>query len=211
MSMLALALVALLVLLGCTWFFFGKAVNMFTSDAPAEITVATPTAPEFEAAEAKMNQLRAAVRSNQSTTVSFSATDLNALIARDADLASRKGRTRVSIADSRATFELSVPLEKASLPRLKHRWFNGNVRLGFSYDDTDGFSFDPDWIEANGHHLTGGFLRAIASGFSRSFTTSFEDSLDKNSGGAFWKQVKSITLEGDQLIVTTRGPTGTTI
>jgi hypothetical protein len=204
MSMLAVAFVGLIVLLVCGWFLYVKGVDMFTADAPVEIAVSAVSDQDFVAAEGKLNDLRMSVRSGSATTARFSAAELNALIARDPDFVSRKGRVRVDIPDGRATIEMSVPLEKVPFPRMKGRWFNGTTRLGFSYDE-DGFNFDPDYIEANGNHLSGGFVSSFASSFSRSFTTSFEKGIENNGGSSFWRNVKSMRLEGNELVIETRG------
>ena len=210
MSFFVIGLIALFVLLGCGWFFYVKTVNNLTADRPVEVAVTTPTAVEYSAANAKLTQFRAALRQEQAATVSFSAADLNALIARDPDFASSRGKLRVSIADSVATMEMSVRLDSLPFPRLSHRWFNGSTRFRFNYNDGD-FVFDPLWIEANDHRFSGSFLRSFTSSFNRSFSKSFEESMEKNRGGSFWKNVKTMTLEGDQLIITTRGEAGSTI
>lgn len=204
MSFFIIGLIAFFILLGCAWFGYSKAVSMFTADAPVAIAVATPTSDEVAAANAKLDEFHAAVRRNQAATIAFTSTDLNALIATNPDFAANKGRLRVTLADSQATLEMSVSLASVHLPRLKHRWFNGSARARFSYEDGD-FDFDPLWIEANGHELSSGALRSFGSSFSNGFSRSFEESMDKNGGSAFWKSVKSMSIDGDRLIIQTRG------
>jgi hypothetical protein len=210
MSFLIAGFVALFVLLGCTWFFYVKAVRMFTAEGPVEIAAPATTEAEHSAAQIKLNAMRHAMRGGQAGTFAFSAAELNALIARDPEFASRKGRTRIAIQDSIATVDMSVSLSDVPLPRVKERWFNGSTRLGFSYDGS-GFDFDPQWIEANGHHLSGGFLHSLATGFSSSFTTSFEQGMGRAGAAEAWRNVKSMRLERDQLIIETRGESGTSI
>jgi len=204
LTLLIVGFLGLVALVGGAWFLTTKAVSMFTAPAPAEVALEMPSEAEYAAAEGKLAQMREAARSAQATTIAFTAADLNALIARHSDFAAHKGKTRIDIADSIATIELSVPLVSFPWRRVQSRWFNGSARLGFLYDD-DGFTFDPQWIEANGHQLSGPILRSFASSFSQSFTTGFRKGLEKNDGSAgFWGNVKSITLEGDTLVVTTR-------
>lgn len=200
----------LVLLLVCGWFFFSRAANMFTSDAPVEIAVATPSDAEYAAADAKLEQFRDALRRDQATTVSFSAADLNALIARHPDFASQRGRIQVAIDGDVATLEMSVSLASLPLPRMKHRWFNGSTRFTFSYEGRE-FDFEPEWIEANGHQLTGNFLSSFSSSFNRSFTSSFHESLEKNGTSKFWNNVQSMTLRDGQLIIVTRGDTGASV
>lgn len=210
MSFLGIGFLALLMLLACGWFLYVKAVDMFTSDAPTEIVAATFTDADHVSGRAKLNALRNSLRGDHAATLSFTAPEVNAIIAREPEFASRKGRTRVEFSDSMATVDMSVPLNQVQLPRVKHRWFNGSTRFSLVYDGID-FDFDPQWIEANGHQLTGSILRSIASGFNRGFTTGFEESVDKDGNLHAWKNVKSIRIDGDQLIIETRGESGPSI
>ena len=210
MTVLVVAFIAMLVLTVCGWFLYAGFVKKFTADGPAEITMTMPSDEEFQAAEAKLTQLKTAMHSNQETTISLSGTDLNALIARHPDFHSGKNRMRVSIADSLATMEVSAPLKRARWPGFSGRWFNGSLHLGFGYDAESGFDFNPRWIEANGHRLTSEtFLRSFSPSFSHSFTVSFEDEMKKEDAQEGWSRIKSIKLEGDQIVISTFGPPGT--
>ena len=204
MSFLAMGFVAFLLFLGGLWYLYAKAVDMFTAERPIEIAATLPTEAEYAAAEAKANEMRNALRSGRATTIAFTAPELNALIARDPDLARQRGRMRVDLADSMATLEMSVPLSGVNLPRVKHRWFNGSARFGFKYDES-GFDFDPEWIEANGRQLSRDFLQGFANSFSGSFTKGFRDSVKREGGTEAWENVKSISIEGNQLIIVTSG------
>jgi hypothetical protein len=66
------------------------------------------------------------------------------------------------------------------------------------------FVFAAKSAEANGHQLPNAFF----SGFSPSFTQSFNDGFRRSlqnqpQNAAFWKRIKSIEVEGDKLIVVT--------
>ncbi len=208
LSVFVAAAFGLVLLFVCGWFVFSRALNSFTSNAPTEITVTVPSEAEYAEANAKFEQFRDAVRRDQTTTIAFTAADLNALIARHPDFASQRGRVHVSIDGTVATVEMSVPLK--TVPLMKHRWFNGSTRFTFSYEDHD-FVFDPEWIEANGHHFTNNTLSSFTSSFNRRFTTSFRDSMEENGAGKFWESVKSMTLQDGQLIITTRGEPGSSV
>ncbi len=208
LSFIVAAFVGCLILAGACWFLYAGAIKQLTFAAPADVKVTMPTDGEFNAAAAKFAQLKNALATNQQSTIAFTAADLNALVARHPDFARRRNRIHIAIADSVATLDVSVPLIAAPLPGIKHRWFNGSARLRFSYDDDD-FHFDPEWIEANGHQISGSFLRSFASIFGHIFTAGFEESVREDDDRAFWPRVKSIALQGDQLVVTTQGPPGT--
>ena len=163
-----------------------------------------PSDAEFAAANDKLDHLRTALRSQQAATFTFTAAELNALIARHPDLATRKGRVRFAIADSIATVEMSAPLTTLDWSRLKRRWFNGSANFGFIYAD-EGFRFDINWLEANGHRLSGSYLRYGTDSFNRSFSREFDDSIEKQGSSTFWKNVKTMTLDEDKLVIITRG------
>ncbi|MGZ5003522.1 MAG: hypothetical protein ACXWBM_10055, partial [Chthoniobacterales bacterium] len=208
LGLIALAFIGLLVLVFGCWFLYAGFVKKLTADRPANVAMTMPSDAEYRAADAKLTELKTAMHSNQETSITLTATDLNALIARNPDFASSRNRMRIAIADSMATLELSLPLSSLPWPGFKNRWFNGSARLGFNYDE-NGFNFDPQWIEANGHQFTGAFVRSFSSSFSHSFTVSFEEQMKKDDTQGFWQRIKSITLEGDSLVITTNGPPGT--
>ena len=149
--------------------------------------------------------MRTALRTQQPKTFTFTAAELNAVIARHPDFAPRKGRMRFSIADSIATVEMSVPLDTIDFPRVKRRWFNGSANFSFIYAADDGFRFDANWLEANGHRIPGGVLRYAEDGFNRSFTRSFEEGMEEQGSSDFWRNVKTMTLDEDKLVIITRG------
>jgi hypothetical protein len=87
---------------------------------------------------------------------------------------------------------------------LKGRWFNGTVRLKVSYSG-DVFHTEIRSAEANGHDLPDYFLGSFNSSFDESFNRSFRDELAKNENGSeFWSRVKTMSLEGDKLILVTK-------
>jgi len=178
---------------------------MFTSPQPVDVAMPMPTEAEYTAANEKSNQLRTALRNKQGATFTFTAAELNALIARDPDLVPHKGKVRFAIDDSIATVEMSVPLDTIDFPRVKRRWFNGSANFSFIYAADEGFRFDANWLEANGHRISGSVLRYTADSFSRSFSRSFEESVDKEGASEFWRNVKTMTLDEDKLVIITRG------
>ena len=100
------------------------------------------------------------------------------MIARHPDLTERKGKIRFAIADSIATVEMSVPLDTLEWTRLRRRWFNGSANFSFIYAD-EGFRFDANWLEANGHRLSGSFLRYGTDALNRSFSRAFDKKIEK--------------------------------
>jgi hypothetical protein len=188
-----------------TWYLYVKTVDNLTSPAPADVHIEPPSESQFQIAENSMARLRKAITNNEETTVEFTAVDLNALLARDLDFKEWRGRTRIEITDSTVTIALSASLNSIPLPRIKKRWFNGTARFNFAYESGT-FRFDIKSAKAGGHHVPGIFLsRSSISSFNESMNRSFRDELRTNDrGSVFWNHVKTMSLEGDKLVVTTQ-------
>src|SRR3978361_1893594 len=82
LSLLVIGFLVLAGLIGGGWYFFNRALDTFTSSQPANVAVAMPSDAEFGAANDKLNQLRTALRNKQGATFTFTAAELNVLIAR---------------------------------------------------------------------------------------------------------------------------------
>jgi hypothetical protein len=204
LTLLVIGFLFIAALVGGSWYLVTKGIDMFTSPQPVDVAMPMPTEAEYTAANEKSNQLRTALRNKQGATFTFTAAELNALIARDPDLVPHKGKVRFAIDDSIATVEMSVPLDTIDFPRVKRRWFNGSANFSFIYAD-EGFRFDANWLEANGHRISGSVLRYAADGFNRSFSRSFEESVDRDGNSEFWRNIKTMTLDEDKLVIITRG------
>jgi len=186
------------------WFFYGKAIGIFTSPQPTDVRIENVSDADLRSAENKLNQLGQATNSNQETTVEFTAGELNAMIAREPLFAELNNHARIAIADSVMTVETSVPLGQTMLPKLRGRFFNGTARFGFTFTN-DEFAFELKSGEANGRSLPQEFFIGIAPTFNRSFNDSFRKEVAKNNQAAiFWQHVKTIAVDGDKLVVVTQ-------
>jgi hypothetical protein len=196
-------LFVVLVIVGA-WLACNHIIHAFTGANARDVQIAQVSPQQLQAAEAKMQMLRAAIRNQQEKSIEFTAADLNALIANDPGFRGARGRAYFAIADSIVCLDLSVPLSSIPSKLLNSRWFNGRVRFGVSYVD-DEFSFNAKSVEANGHSVP----RALfSSEFSRSFNRSFNASFHRQARGHrddFWRHLKMISAQDDKLIVTTRG------
>jgi hypothetical protein len=193
-------------IIGGSWYLYLKTVGNLTSPAPADVHLEPPSESQFQTAENSMARLRKAIANNEVTTVEFTAADLNALFVRDLDFRDWRGRTRIEMADSTMTIALSASLNSIPLPRVKKRWFNGTARFSFTYESGT-FSFDIKSAEAGGHHVPSVFFSSSSiSSFNESMNRSFRNELRNNDRGSeFWNHVKTMSLEGDKLVVTTQG------
>jgi hypothetical protein len=197
-------------MIGCTWFFYVKMVDRLTSPAGVDVKIEPPSESQFQAAEKSMARLKKAAANNEETTVEFTAADLNALLARDLDFTEWRGRTRIEIADSAMTLTVSAPLNSIPLRKFKSRWFNGTVRFSFTYESGI-FSFDIKSAEAGGYQVPDIFLSSSSISYlDEGLNAGFRGELDNDDRDSefwnpeFWNHVKTMSLKGDKLAVTTQ-------
>jgi hypothetical protein len=192
----------LIFLFGGAWFLYQKALNTFTSPQAVRITSQIPTDAQYQSATEMLDRLQTAVRDNTSETIEFTATDLNALIARHPNFANPRRQLRIGMAHSLMTLDMSVPLDGSRLPRLKGRWLNGTARFSFEYIYGQ-FNMTPKVLVANQHSLPQAlYSENFVSSFNRSFTRSFMNSISRNPEAvAFWNKIRSMTVRDDKLVV----------
>jgi hypothetical protein len=204
--LLIIAILACIVVVGGigAWFFYGKAVAMFTSTQATDVRIENVSDADLKNAENKLNLLGQATNSNQETTVEFTAAELNAMIAREPLFAELNNRARIAMADSFMTVEMSVPLDQIKLAKLRGRWFNGTARFGFVFNN-DEFAFELKSGEANGQALPQEFFIGFMPTFNRSFNEGFKNEIAKNDQAAiFWRHIQTIAIDGDKLVVSTK-------
>ena len=202
LTVLILGFLFIAVIGGGGWYFYKKTFNSLTSTGPIDVRVETPTPAQTKSAEDSHARLDEAIARNQETTVEFTGPELNHLLARNSDLDFLHGRTRIDIADSTMTVALSAPLDTLPWPGLKGRWFNGTLRFSMSYGSGI-FQLDLKSAEANGRAFPTAFLSSFNSGFNESMNKAFRDELARNDqDNEFWNHVKSISLQGDKLVIT---------
>lgn len=186
------------------WFFYKRTVDNLTSTGPADVRIETPTATQAKSAEDADARLNEAIARNQETTVELTGPELNYLLQRNSDWDFLRGRSRIDISDSVMTVALSAPLNKLPWPGLKDRWFNGTVRFSLSYD-SGLFQLEFKSAGANGREFPSTFM----SSFNKSLNQSLNDEFEKERGrnrrnSEFWNHVKTLSLQGDKLVITTK-------
>jgi hypothetical protein len=195
----------ILLCLGGGWFFYKKTFSKLTATTPSDVQIEAPSPEQIQSAQTSLDRLNDAIARKQQTTVAFTGPELNVLLAREADLDFLRDRSRIEISNSIMTVTLSAPLDSLPLPGVKGRWFNGTVRFGWSYTDGD-FDVDIKSVEANGYAFPSVFLSNFDSSFTDSMNSGFHDEIRKNNREEeFWRHIKSIKLEGDKAVVTTKG------
>ena len=205
-TMFVLLLVGLAMIIGFTWWGFGRVVNQYTANGPIGIKTETTEA-DFATANGKFNALQQAVRSRQSVTVQFSAAEVNALIARHPEFEDFRGKFRVALADSTMTLDMSVPLREIDLPTIRDRWLNGTARFGLIYHDGN-FNLGLHSLSANERKFP---LDALGSAFAALIDERTNDYIAKSRRedertNEFWANLKTLAIIDDQLVLTTLGP-----
>jgi hypothetical protein len=186
------------------WFIYKKTVNNLTSYSPGEVRIEPPTPAQIQSAETTRTRLDEAVARNQETTVELTGPELNHIIASQADMDFLRGKTRIEIADSVMAVTLSAPLTRIPWPGLKGRWFNGTIRFSMTYASGK-FELEIISAEANGNEFPSSFISSFNNAFNESMNEAFDEALDQNERGhEFWNHVKTMSLQGDKLIITTK-------
>lgn len=186
------------------WWFYKKTFNNLTSTGPADVRVETATPAQIKSAEEARTRLDEAIARNQETTVEFTGPEINHLIQRNSDWDFLRGRTRIDIADSTMTAAISAPLDRLPWPGMSGRWFNGTVRFSMTYASGQ-FELEIISAEANGNQFPSSLLSSFNSSFNDSMNDEFRKELRKNNRESeFWSHVKSMSLQGDKLIITTK-------
>jgi hypothetical protein len=185
------------------WLFYKKTFSNLTSTSPVDVQIEKPTPAQLQTAQTSATSLDEAISRNQDTTVEFTGPELNYLLQRKSDLDFLRGRTRIDIADSTMTVAMSAPLDSLPWPGLKGRYFNGTIRFSMTYASGT-FQLEIISAEANGNQFPSAFLSSFNSSFNESMNDAFQKELQKNRDSEFWNHVKSIVLQGDKLIITTK-------
>jgi hypothetical protein len=85
---------------------------------------------------------------------------------------------------------------------MKGRWFNGTVRFSMSYSNGE-FEIDIESAEANGREFPDIFISGFNNTFTEAMNEAFHDARYRDRD-EFWNHVKSMKLEGDKLVLTTK-------
>ena len=183
---------------GGLYYYFNKLVDNFTSDKPVAIKVEQPTDAQMQAAASKAQALSDGFRSGKEVTVELTGPDLNALIARNPDLADYRGTMYFAIANSDMSADVSLPLKAVPIEKLKTRYLNGRVVTFFEWNNGE-LTVRPKLIEANGKSVPDAILAQVNKAMS--------DELKKPNGKKWRDELgrfKSIRVVGDRLVITTK-------
>ena len=198
---LALLLLAGLII-GGTWYLYGRALNLYTSTSAARVKVATPSPSEIRSAQATLASLREAISINEARRIELTGTDINALIANEQSFSGARGRVFVTIQDSEIVIESSIPLSAVPLPKIKDRWLNSTAHVVFGYDGDFHFEFKSG--AAQGVDVPVSFFRSFNRSFTQTFNDKFKEEVAKQGSGSFWNHIEQISIESDKLVIVTK-------
>lgn len=185
------------------WYVFHKlATNNIISDTPIGVPLEQPTETQYQAADSSLNRLKTAASESREETVSFTAADLNALLARNSDFRDLEGHARVEIANSAMTISLSTPLDGVFWgSKSKRRWFNGIVHFSGSYDNGE-FEINLESARGGGYDVPDFILSRVNANISQIINDNLDDY--RFESGLDLRRIKRMSIEGDKLVVTTK-------
>ena len=191
------------------WSVAGPALREFTSDKPVALKVERPTDKQFDDAAFKFNDLSNALTIGEEKAITFTAGDLNALIARHPGyfFPSLKNKVRFDFSDNLLGTELCLPLGGLMPPsapsgwltwmparprewtyerlrnfvehRVANRWFNGRLKTFFELANGE-VTLSPRSADVNGRSIgEGEFRQATEEGWFGDWNKFVNESLVK--------------------------------
>src|SRR4051812_23436306 len=202
LTVIILGFVCIAGTIGTGWYFYHKlASNNIISDAPIAVQLEPPSEAQYKTADDSLTKLKAATDERREETISFTADDLNALLARHPDFRDLAGHARVEIADSTMTISLSAPIDNFLWSSNKRRWFNGIVRFTGRYENGE-FQINVQSARGGDYDVPGYILSRMNSNISEVITDNTDDW--RRELGVDLRRVKRMSIEGDKLIITTK-------
>lgn len=203
LTVLILGFLCIAGVIGTTWYVFHRLASTHViSDSPIAVQLDQPSEAQYQAAENSLTQLKTAASERREQTVAFTAADLNALLARDPDFRDLEGHARVEIANSTMTIMLSAPLDGVFWgSKNRRRWFNGIVTFTGRYENGE-FQINLESASGGDYEVPGYVLSHVNSNINQVLSENIDDW--RREAGVDLRRVKTATIQGDKLIVTTK-------
>ena len=141
-------------------FWMNNKLDAFTSPEATEISVINPSQQQLDTVYEKLKQLEQATKESRMVRVSFSAEDINTLIANDPLLASLRGNTKVESIDSQG-IQTQVSQQFRGLPFRPSRFLNAT----FAFVPVvlkDSVVFEIHDIRVSGKEVPQGFIEGYS-------------------------------------------------
>lgn len=124
----------------------------------------------------------------------INAADLNALVAKDPKL---KDHVRMVITNSQVLAEFSFPLNQIPRPELKNRHLNGEILLGYKFDE-GWLDVTIAGVKANGKPIPKWILKQV-----RKKSGNLAKDIDKNRDMVFFMQkIDSLEVVDNEIVIT---------
>lgn len=214
-----LVLVLLLVLFlgfvgGGAYLLYSKAQEL-TSATPADIPTPVGGDDIYETARQKVTAFNHDVKNNQAATLHLSADEINNLIARNPTFNAAHVHLFVTMNNSVARMQLSLPTDGVSAGIIKGRYINLDMTFSVHFDTAiKSVHFEPQSIKLNNQAImdannpTTGSNASFNEAFMRSFTPSFNKSFNDGLRGdpdtaALLDHTKSMEIKDGELVIET--------
>jgi hypothetical protein len=174
------------------------AIDAMTEDAPQVLPEVTMTDEESVAASEKLDEFTEAIKSGQSDTKTFSFTgqEINVMLRANEDVRALGESVFVTIEDSEVRGEVSFNLgEFIPISFLEGRYANGSATFSVSASDGRLFVFVEDF-QMKGNDAPPEILDQLRQ------ENLAKDMVDDPDFRELMNNVESVTVEGDQLVVT---------
>ncbi|MEW6304314.1 MAG: hypothetical protein AB1705_12625 [Verrucomicrobiota bacterium] len=126
-----------------------KLINNYTSPAPATMPAVQLSDEQYTNVVQRVDAFRDSLKfQTNAVTLTLSADEINALIAKDARFADMKGRAHVVIEGDKINGTVSIPLDKLG-GKLQGRYLNGKATFKASIEDGE-FILKLNSLEVNG-------------------------------------------------------------
>lgn len=181
-------------------YWMNREIDAVTDPEPVELAVPQATPGQVESVYNKLHQLKQATEDGKMARVSFSADDLNALIASEALLADLKGKALVKKIDSTG-IQTQVSQQIRNLPFRPQRFLNATIAF-FPVVLENSLVFEIHAIEVPGKVVPHGFVE----GYSKQ--DFFKLDAKNPTLEPVLKQLRRSYLENGHIIVETGRETG---
>lgn len=194
-------------LLGAGAYYLVRTVRGYTADHAEPVPVSDATSAQVAEVVTRAQAFSDAVGRGERATLTLSAADLNAVIARDERYRDLRGRVFFAIVRDELHARVSVPLD--GIPGFKGRWFNGEAGLDVRFADGE-LTLRPLSLEANGQRVSRQTLRAMSTPEAmQQLNQGFRDRVRRDPKlEAAIRKLESVDLKDDKLVIVADGSEG---
>ncbi len=179
----------------------------FTADHPEAVPILEATDAQAAEVAARVKAFSDTVGRGGRATLTLSAADLNAIVARDPKYRDARGRVFFAIVKDALHTRVSVPLD--GIPTFKGRWFNGEAGLDVRFVDGE-LTLKPVSLEVGGKPVSKATLRAMSTPEAmQQLNQGLRDKMRKDPKfEEDLRKVESIDIKNNQLVIVADGGGG---